>query len=58
MIERETGPKSLMEGSKGSQELGGSLSRRVCCVVFSIPLAGGSASPFIDEGDGFTRVRA
>ena len=26
--------------------------------IFSVPLDGGSASPFIDEGAGFTRVRA
>ena len=52
MIEKGTGPKSLMEGSKGGQELGNSLT-----VCVSSPFVGGSASPFIDEGDGFTRVR-
>ena len=57
MIERGIGPKSLMEGSKGGQELGSSLTVYVCRVVRS-PFVGGSASPFIDEGDGFTRVRA
>ena len=57
MIERGTGPKSLMEGSKGSRELGGSLTMCVCCLVFlSVLLSEGGASHFIDEGDGFTRV--
>ena len=55
MIERGTGPKSLMEGLKGGQELG---SRLTMCVLpcFFPPPSGGGASPFIDEGDGFTRV--
>ena len=59
-IERGIGPKSLMEGSKGGQELGSSLTVCVCvCLVsFGLSSIGGSASPFIDEGDGFTRVRA
>ena len=33
----------------------------LCVVLFGLessPLDGGSASPFIDEGAGFTRVRA
>ena len=50
---------SLMEGSKGGQELGSSLT--VCvvsCAVKSRSPVGESASPFIDEGDGFTSVRA
>ena len=50
MIKRGTGPKSLMEGSKGSQELGSSLTMCVHCVVSGLPLVGGSASPFIDKG--------
>ena len=59
MIERGTGPKSLMEGLKGGQELDSSLT--VCVVCYAVKSwshVGGSASPFIDEGDGFTRVRA
>ena len=60
MIERGIGPRSLMEGLKGGQELGGSLTVCVSCIVWSkvSSLDGGSASPFIDEGAGFTRVRA
>ena len=60
MIERETSPKSLMEGLKGGQELDRSLTVWVLCVmpIKVGPLVGGSASPFIDEGDGFTRMRA
>ena len=41
MIERGTGPKSLMEGLKGGQELGSSLTVCVCLVLFgqkSVPL--------------------
>ena len=34
MIERGTGPKSLMEGSKGGQELGSSLTMCVCLMLF------------------------
>ena len=51
-----------MEGLKGCQEVRHNLT--VCiCVSFLfglfLPLFyGGSASPFIDEGAGFTRVRA
>ena len=33
MVERGTGPKSLMEGSKGCQELGSSLT---VCDVYSV----------------------
>ena len=45
-----------MEGSKGYQELGSSLT--VCVVPSKVDLlVGGSASPFIDEGDGFTSER-
>ena len=60
MIERGTGHKSLMEGSKEGQELGSSLTVCVCSLVCLKVhrLYGGSASPFIDEGAGFTRVRA
>ena len=49
-----------MEESKGGQELDSSLTVCVFCVVPSkVGLSvGGSASPFIDEGDGFTSVRA
>ena len=49
-----------MEGLKGGQELGSSLIVCVSCVVRSKvrPFDGGSTSPFIDEGAGFTRVRA
>ena len=52
MVERGTGPKSLMEWSKGRQELG-------CCLVVcyvelihqkSVPLVGFPALPFIDQG--------
>ena len=40
-----------MEGSKGSQELGSSLTMCVCCLVFlSPPLVGSPALPFIDQG--------
>ena len=47
-----------MEGSKGCQELGSSLTVcDVCCVSKVDPLVGGSTSPFIDEGDGFTSER-
>ena len=56
MIERGTGPKSLMEGSKGSRELGSSLTMCVSPCFFVHRLSGGGASPFIDEGGGFTRV--
>ena len=41
MIERGTGPKSLMEGLKGGQELGNRLTVCVCLVLFgkkSVPL--------------------
>ena len=59
MVKRGTGPKSLMEGSKGCQELGSSLTVcDVCCLSRVGPFVGGSASPFIDEGDGFTSERA
>ena len=56
MIERGTGPKSLMEGLKGGQELGSSLTVCVCVLYrfVKVPLLdGGSASPFIEEGAGF-----
>ena len=52
MVERVTGPKSLMERSKGRQELG-------CCLVVcyvelirqkSVSLVGCPALPFIDQG--------
>ena len=58
MIERGTGPKSLMEGSKEGQEFDSNLTVCVSHVVFCLSLFGGSTSPFIDEGAGFTRVRA
>ena len=52
-----------MEGLKGGQELRSRLTVRMsafsCFVLFfGAPFDGGSASPFIDEGAGFTRVRA
>ena len=50
-----------MERLKGGQELDGSLTESVCLVLFGSKVLlpdGGSASPFIDEGAGFTRVRA
>ena len=53
MVERGTGPRSLMEGSKGCQEPGSGLTvRDVCCVVRqkSVPLVGSPALPFIDQG--------
>ena len=56
MIEIGTGPKSLLKGSKGGQELGSRLTMCVSPCFFVPPLSGGGASPFIDEGDGFTRV--
>ena len=56
MVKRGTGPKSLMEGSKGGQELDSSLT--VCVPSKVGPPVGGSVSPFIDERDGFTSVRA
>ena len=53
MVERGTCPKSLMERSKGRQELGCCLA--VCCVSKTIdqklvPLVGCPALPFIDQG--------
>ena len=44
-----------MEGLKGGQELGSSLTVCVSCIVRSKvhPLDGGSASPFIEEGASF-----
>ena len=63
MVERGTGPRSLMEGSKGCQEPGGSLALCVMCrtelsmSLFvcvacqkSVPLVGSPALPFIDQG--------
>ena len=50
MIERGTCPKSLMEGSKGSQELGRSLTMCVLPCFWSVPLVGSPALPFIDQG--------
>ena len=48
-----------MEGSKGGQELGSSLTVCVCVLRRSVSLfVGESASPFIDEENGFTSVRA
>ena len=59
MVERGTGPKSLMEGSKGCQEPDSSLTVcDVCCSSRVGPFVEGSTSPFIDEGDGFTSERA
>ena len=59
MVERGTSPKSLMEGSKGCQELVSSLTVcDVCCSSRVGALIEGSTSPFIDEGDGFTNKRA
>ena len=58
MVERGTGPKSLMEGSKGCQEPDSSLTVcDVCCSSRVGPFVEGSTSPFIDEGDGFTSER-
>ena len=52
MVERGTGPKSLIERSKGHQELGCCLA--VCCVELIcqklVPLVGCPALPFIDQG--------
>ena len=49
MVERGMGPKSLMERSKGRQEL--SCCLVVCCVSKrSVPLVGCPALPFIDQG--------
>ena len=52
MVEREAGPKSLMERSKERQELGCCLA--VCYVELirqkSVPLVGCPALPFIDQG--------
>ena len=53
MVKRGTGPKSLMEGSKGCQEPGSSLTVcDVCCVVHqkSVPLVGSPTLPFIGQG--------
>ena len=60
MVERGIGPKSLMEGLKGGQELDHSSTMWVLCVMPSKvgPPVGGSTSPFIDEGDDFTSERA
>ena len=59
MVERGTGSKSLMEGSKGCQEPDSSLTVcDVCCSSRVGPLIEGSTSPFIGEGDGFTSERA
>ena len=58
MVERGTGPKSLMEGSKGCQEPDSSLTVcGVCCPSKVGPFVGGSTSPFIDEGDDLTSER-
>ena len=46
-----------MEGSKGGQELGSSLTVCDVCSSKVHPFVGGSTSPFIDEGDGFTSER-
>jgi len=55
MVERGTGPRSLMEGSKGCQEPDSSLTVcDVCCSSRVGPFVEGSTSPFIDEGDDFT----
>ena len=49
MVEREIGPKSLMERLKECQELSCCLG--VCCVWNrSVPLVGCPALPFIDQG--------
>jgi hypothetical protein len=56
MVKRGTGPKSLMEGSKGCQEPGSSLTMSVVLSKVG-PFVGGSTSPFIDEGDGLTSER-
>ena len=51
-VERGKGPKSLKEWSKGCQELG--RMHDVLCVELvcqkSVPLVGGPALPFIDQG--------
>ena len=58
MVERGTGPRSLMEGSKGCQEPDSSLTVcDVCCSSRVGPFVEGSTSPFIDERDGFTSER-
>ena len=52
MVERGTGPRSLMEGLKGCQEPGGRLAMcDVCCFVRQklVPLVGSPALPFIDQ---------
>ena len=53
MVERGTGPRSLMEGSKGCQEPGGVLVVcDVCCFVRqkSAPLVGSPTLLFKDQG--------
>ena len=52
MVKRGTGPRSLMEGSKGGQEPDGGLAVYVSCSlkVDLPPLAGCPAPPFIDQG--------
>ena len=58
MVERGTGPGSLMKGLKGCQEPGSSLTVcDVCCVVQSLSLCWRKHIPFIDEGDGLTSER-
>ena len=53
MVERGTSPRSLMEGSKGCQEPGSSLTVCDVCYVVrqkSVPLVGSPALPFIGQG--------
>ena len=57
MIERGTGPKSLMEGSKGCQEPSSSLTVCDVCSSKVRPLVGGSTSSFIDKWDSLTSER-
>ena len=46
MVERGTGPKSMMERSKGCQELGCYLAVCVMCVELIHPLSGVPYPPF------------
>ena len=53
MVERGTGSRSLMEGSKGGQAADGGLAVYVSCSlkVDLSPLAGCPTPPFIDQGE-------
>ena len=50
MVKRGTCPKSLMERSKGCQELGCCLAMCCVCGIDPSPLVGCPALPFIDQG--------